>query len=291
MVLPSPIGGTSDLLARLIAVWLGEALGQPVVIEAKPGAAGRIAVDYVAGATPDGYTLLVANNGANVILPAGSDARAIDQGKRFAPITMLTRLPIVIAVSPALGVDTLPGLIARARSQPGRLYYASGGIGSTSHTAAVLLFQRAGVRLVHVPYAGTSAAVKDVLSGEVPVISTHLGTVAPLIRAGRLRALAVTGDHRMAEFPEVQTVAEAGYPGFNVTTWHGLVAPAGTPAAIITRLHNEMIRALARPEVRGQLAALGMEPFGNSPEEFASTLATDVQIWAEVLRATRNATE
>lgn len=291
LVLPSPIGGTSDLLARLIAVWLGEALGQPVVIEAKPGAAGRIAVDYVAGATPDGYTLLVANNGANAILPAGSDAHAFDQGKRFAPISMLTRLPIVIAVSPALGVDTLPGLVARARSQPGRLYYASGGIGSTSHTAAVLLFQRAGVRLVHVPYVGTSAAVKDVLSGEVPVLSTHLGTVAALLRAGRLRALAVTGDHRMAEFPEVPTVAEAGYPGFDVTTWHGLVAPIGTPAAIITRLHAEMVRALARPEVRAQVAALGMEPLGNSPEEFASTLAADVQIWAEVLRATRNATE
>ena len=291
LVLPSPVGGTSDLLARLIGVWLQEALGQPVVIEAKPGAAGRIAVDHVAAATPDGYTLLVANNGANAILPAGSDARAIDPAKRFAPIIMLARLPIVVAVHPALGVNTLPGLITLARRQPGVLSYASGGIGSTSHLAADVLFRRAGVRLVHVPYAGTSAAVKDVLSGEVPVIFTHLGTVASLIRTGRLRALAVTGDHRMAEFPEVQTVAEAGYRGFDVTTWHGLVAPMGTPHAVIARLNEEMVRAVGRPEVRSQLAALGMEPMTSSPEEFARALAEDVRIWSQVLRAMRNPTE
>jgi tripartite-type tricarboxylate transporter receptor subunit TctC len=285
LVLPSSIGGTSDLLARLIDVWLEEALGQPVVIEAKPGAAGRIAVDYVAGAAPDGYTLLVANNGANAIVPAGRDAGAIDPARRFAPIIMLARLPIVVAASPTLGIDTLPALIDRARSQPGKLSYASGGIGSTSHTAAVLLFKRAGVRLVHVPYAGTSAAVKDVLSGEVPVIFTHLGTVASLVRTGRLRALAVTGDHRMAEFPEVRTVAEAGYPGFDVTTWHGLVAPLGTPHAIIARLHGAMTRAVESPEVRSQLAAMGMEPLSSSPEEFANAIAEDVRIWAEALRA------
>jgi len=290
LVLPSPIGGTSDLFARLVEAWLEQALGQPVVVEAKPGAAGRIAVDYVAGAAPDGYTLLIANNGANAILPAGSDPQ-VDKAKQFAPITMLARLPILVAASPSTGIESLPALIRRARSEPGRLEYASGGIGSTSHTAAARLFQRAGVRLVHIPYVGTSAAVKDVLSGTVPILFTHMGTVASLVRGGRLRALAVTGSRRMADFPEIPTVAELGYPGFDITTWHGLVAPIGTPQEVISRLHDTLVRAVAQPEARAQLVALGMEPVGSSPEEFAKVIAEDVRNWSEVLRSMRNETQ
>jgi len=282
-ILPSTIGGTSDLLARLIAARLGPALGQPVVIEARPGAAGRIAVDYVANAAPDGYTLLFANNGANAIVPA-ERGTSIEPGTQFAPVTMLARLPIVVAVTPALDVDNLPALITQARNAPGKLSYASSGIGSTSHMAADLLFRRAGVRLVHVPYAGTSTAVRDVLSGEVPVLFTHLGTIAALIHAGKLRGLAVTGDHRMAEFSDLETVAEAGYPGFDVVTWHGVVAPGGTPRAIIVRLHDELVRMLADREVRAQLSALGMEPVGDTPEQFASALEADVRRWAGVVR-------
>src|SRR5262249_42891745 len=175
LVLPSPIGGTSDLLARLVETWLEEALGQPVIVEAKPGAAGRIAIDHVAAAAPDGYTLLIANNGANAILPSGTDPQAIDKARQFVPITMLARLPILVAASPLAGIDSLQALISRARSEPGKVAYASGGIGSTSHTAAVQLFRRAGVRLVHIPYVGTAAAVKDVLSDTVPILFTHLG--------------------------------------------------------------------------------------------------------------------
>ena len=288
LVLPSPIGGTSDLLARLVDVWLEEALGQPVVVDAKPGAAGRIAVDHVASAAPDGYTLLIANNGANAILPAGSDPTSIDRARQFAPITMLARLPILVAASPSIGIDSLPALIARARREPERLAYASGGIGSTSHSAAVQLFRRAGVRLVHIPYSGTAAAVKDVLSGTVPILFTHLGTVAPLVRAGRLRALALTGLSRTSEFPEIPTVADLGYRGFDITTWHGVVAPSGTPREIIVRLHDTLVGAIARPEARAQLVALGMEPIGSSPEEFAKAIADDVRNWSAVLRAMRN---
>ncbi|HET7032429.1 MAG TPA: tripartite tricarboxylate transporter substrate binding protein [Casimicrobiaceae bacterium] len=288
LVLPSPIGGTSDLLARLLEAWLEEALGQPVIVEAKPGAAGRIAVDFVAGAAPDGYTLLVANNGANAILPAGN-SQPVDKPKQFAPITMVARLPILVAASPAAGIDSLRALISRAGREPDELAYASGGIGSTSHTAAVRLFQRAGVRLIHVPYVGTAAAVKDVLADNVPILFTHLGTVASLVRAGRLRALAVTGSARTPEFSEIPTVAELGYPGFDVTTWHGVVAPIGTPREIIVRLHDMLVRAIARPEARAQLAQLGMEPVGSSPEEFARAIADDVRNWSEVLRSMRNA--
>jgi tripartite-type tricarboxylate transporter receptor subunit TctC len=284
LVVPSPIGGASDLLARVVETWLEQALGQPVVVEAKPGAAGRIAVDYVAAAAPEGYTLLIANNGANAIVPAGNDPQ-IDKAKQFAPITMLARQPILVAASPATGIDSLPRLIERARADPESLAYASGAIGSTSHTAAVLLFRRAGVRLIHVPYPGSAAAVKDVLSGTVPILFTNLGTSATLVRGGRIRALAVTGTRRTAEFPEIPTVAELGYPGFDITTWHGVVAPIGTPREIIVRLSDTLVHAVARPEARAQLVALGMEPVGSSPEEFAKAIAEDVRNWSEVLRS------
>ncbi len=290
-MLPSTVGGTSDLLARVIAARLEQALGQPVVIDPRPGAAGEIAVKRVAGAAPDGYTLLLANNGANAIAPARQGTHPLDLRKMFAPVTMLARLPIVVAVTPTLGVDTLADLIARARSAPGTLSFASGGAGSSSHMAAVMLFQRAGVSLVHVPYAGTSVAVKDVLSGEVPVLFTHLGTVAALIHGGQLRGLAVTSDHRMLEFPDLQTVAEAGYPDFEITTWHGVFAPANTPRTIITRLYVELVRTVGLPEVRRQLATMGMEPLGNTPEQCAEALDADVQRWAEVVRAMGPATE
>src|SRR5262249_44423023 len=158
-------------------------------------------------------------NGANAILPSGTDPQAIDKARQFVPITMLARLPILVAASPLAGIDSLQALISRARSEPGKVAYASGGIGSTSHTAAVQLFRRAGVRLVHIPYVGTAAAVKDVLSDTVPILFTHLGTVAALVRAGRLNALAVTGNRRTPEFSKIPTVAELGYPGFDITTW------------------------------------------------------------------------
>ena len=284
LILPSTVGGTSDLIARLFEPRLAEALGQPVIIEARPGATGRIAVERVASAAPDGYTLLLANNGANAIAPARREAEGQDIAQSFSPVSLLARLPIVIVVTPALAVDDLGGLVALARRAPGRLSYASSGVGSTSHLAAALLFQRADVRLVHVPYSGTSAAVKDVLSGEVPVLFSHLGTVATLVRAGQLRALAVTGNHRMADFPDLPTVAESRYPGFDITTWHGIVAPANTPREIVLRLHAEFARVLALPDVRRQLAAMGMEPLGSTPEQFAAAIAADVTRQAALMR-------
>ena len=291
LILPSTVGGTSDLLARLVATGLGEALGQPIVIESRAGAAGQIAVERVAGSAPDGYTLLLANNGANAIVPAGRGTSALELQRMFSPVSMLTRLPIVIAVAPTMGIGTLRDLIAHAQREPRALSYASGGTGSTSHMAAVLLFERAGVRLVHIPYAGTSAALKDVLSGEVPVLFTHIATIAALMQSGRLRALAVTGDHRLPEFPDVETVAEAGYPGFDVTTWHGIVAPANTPQPIVTRLHDELVRLIRKPQMRRQLAAMGMEPVGSTPKQFATALDADARRWAEVVHALRTTKE
>jgi tripartite-type tricarboxylate transporter receptor subunit TctC len=193
-------------------------------------------------------------------------------------------LAIVIAATPRLEVKSLSDTIERARRKPDSLAYASSGIGSTSHMAAALLSKRAGIKLLQIPYAGTASAVKDVLAGEVPLIFTHLATVATLIRAGQLRPLAVTGLHRAAAFPDIPTVAESGFAGFNVVTWHGVLASPGTPREIVLRLNAELARIVAMEDVRAQLANMGMEPLSGSPEEFAADIKADRQHWATVIR-------
>jgi len=283
-IIPFPVGGSSDLLARIIGAQLGEALGQPIVIESRPGAAGAIAMDYAARAAPDGYTLFLANNGTNVVLPSHRRTSARDLQLSFTPVAKLVSLPIVIVAPRASGVTTLRSLLERARRSPDALAFATSDVGSTSHLAASLLFRRAGVKLVHVPYAGTALAVKDVLSGEVQLLFTHLGTVASLLRSGHLVALAVTGNHRMPAFPDVPTVAESGFPGFDVTTWHGVLVPVGTPQEIVMRLHGELARIMQLPEVREQISALGMESDDATPERFAAELAIDVERAAKFIR-------
>jgi len=285
LVLPNTAGGTSDVIARLLAPAVGAALGESLVIDARPGAAGRIAVDHVAAAAPDGYTLLLANNGTQAIAPAGRGTSPADAAKTLAPVSMLARAPLVIAVSPQLGVDSLAALVERARTAPVRLAYASGGAGSTSHMAADLFARRAGIALQHVPYSGTAAAIRDVLSGEVPIVFTQLGTIAPLLGAGQLRALALTGARRLPSQPELPTVAEAGYRGFEISTWYGVMVPVGTPAPVVARLHAAFAAALAAPELRRQFATLGIEPVGDAPAEFAATLHADLQRWREFVRA------
>lgn len=262
---------------------LGDALGQPVIIDLRPGAAGKVALDHVAKSPPDGYTLFLANNGTTAILPTVDGTGAPGQAS-FAPVSRLTSLPIVIAATPSLGVTTLPELIERAKRVPGLLPYASGGIGSTSHLAAALLSHRADVKFIQVPYSGTAFAVKDVLSGEVPVIFTHLGTVAPYLRGGQLRALAVTGRRRAAAFPDIPTVAEAGFPDFDVTTWHGVLVPAGTSGEIVQRLHGELVRIVTNAEVRERLENMGMESVGNTPAQFAADIRADREHWATVIQ-------
>ncbi|HQR12381.1 MAG TPA: tripartite tricarboxylate transporter substrate binding protein [Casimicrobiaceae bacterium] len=286
-IVPLPAGGASDFLARLTGAKLGDALGQPVVVENRPGAAGRIAMDYAAKAAPDGQTIFLATNGTSSIGPNQPVRQATDLNRSFTPVTKLARLPIVIAVAPTLGIDTLRELLDRARRAPGTLAYASSGVGSTSHLAAQLLCMRANVTLVHVPYAGTAFAVKDVLSGDVPIIFSNMGTIAGHVRSGQLRALAVAGAQRVDALPGVPTVAESGFPGFDVTTWLGVLVPAGTPAPIVARLHDELVRIVRLPDVREQMASASMEPVGNAPAEFAAELDADGERWAKVIRESR----
>ena len=282
-VIPNTVGGTSDILARLIGSRLSDAIGQPVIVESRPGAAGRIALDYMGKAAPDGYTILLGNNGTNAIVPGAQSVDAADD-PALVPVIKLASLAIVIAATPRVEAKSLSDVIERARRKPDSLAYASSGIGSTSHMAAALLSQRAGIKMLQIPYAGTASAVKDVLAGEVPLIFTHLATVATLIRAGHLRALAVTGLHRTGAFPDIPTVAESGFPGFDVVTWHGVLAPPGTPRDIVMRLHGELARIVAMADMRAQLANMGMEPLSGSPEEFAADIRADRQHWATVVR-------
>ena len=280
-VVPNATGGSSDLLARLFGGHLAEAWEQPVIFDLRPGAAGRIAADFVARAAPDGRTLLLANTGTLALAP-GAGGGAAPGAAPLVPVTRLTTLSIVIAAAPSSGVRSLAALIERARATPAGLAYASGGIGSTSHAAAALLARRAGIGLLQIPYPGTATAVKDVLSGEIPLLFTQLATVAPLLRSGQLRALAVTGASRATAFPNIRTVAESGFPGFDVTTWHGVLLPPGTRRDVVMHLHDELLRILALPRVREQLAAMGMEPVGNAPEQFAAELQADRVRWAVV---------
>ncbi|HEY2865144.1 MAG TPA: tripartite tricarboxylate transporter substrate binding protein [Casimicrobiaceae bacterium] len=283
IIIPNTVGGTSDLLARLIGARLSDAVGQPVFVESRPGAAGRIALDYTAKAAPDGYTLFLGNNGTNAIVQGTQGGEIVDDSA-LVPVIKLASLAIVIAATPRLDVKSLDDTIERARRAPGSLAYASSGIGSTSHMAAALLSQRAGIKMLQIPYAGTASAVKDVLAGEVQLIFTHLATVATLIRAGQLRALAVTGPRRAAAFPEIPTVAESGFPDFDVETWHGVLVPPGTPREIVMRLHAELSRMLKLKDLRAQLGAMGMEPLGGTPEEFAADILADRKRWAAVIR-------
>ena len=277
-------GGTSDTLARMLGERLEAVWGQPVVVENRPGASGNIASELVARAAPDGYTLLVGGNGIT-ILPSTHGERAIDPARAFAPVTKLVTQPILIAINPALPVASLSQLVALARAEPGRIAYASAGVGTTDHLAAALLWTRADAHLLHIPYANNGAEIKDLLQGEVKVAFITLGAVRQLLPTGQLKALAVTTSQRVAAFPDVPTVAESGFPGYEVTSWYGVLAPAGTPAEIVDRLNGEIVQALQLPALREKMRALGTEPVGNSPEQFAREIRSLVSLWAPVVKA------
>ena len=277
-------GGVMDSLARILGDGLEQALKQPVVVEARTGASGNIAAEYVARAAPDGYTLLVAPVTITV-LPSTHGARAVDPVRALAPITKLATQPSLIVANAALGITTLPELIALARGAPGQIAYATPGIGTTQHLGASLLWIRANVELLHVPYSNSGQVIKDVVAGQVPVALTLPATGEPFVRSGHLRALATTGPRRAAAFPDVPTVAELGFPGFDFVTWYGLMAPAGTPRDIIETLHRESARIVQTPEVRNRLVLMGGEPVGNTPEQFAAEIRADLARWPAIVKA------
>jgi tripartite-type tricarboxylate transporter receptor subunit TctC len=283
VIVPFAPGGPNEIIARLVAQRLSETLGQPFIVENRPGAGGNIGTDLVAKSAPDGYTLLSAGPGSLVINPL-LGAAPYDTARDFAPVAIMATAPNALVVHPSVPARTVRELIALARSRPDELNYASGGVGSTPHLAAALFAAMAGIRIVHVPYKGTGPAVTDLLGGQVQVAVLGIPTVLPYIRSGKLRALAVTGKRRSAELPDVPTVEEAGVAGYEVSPWYGLLAPAATPRPIIAVLSAEVTKIVRSPGLVEKLAAQGAEPAGGTPEEFAAYLRAEAARWGRVIR-------
>ena len=283
-IVPFAPGGGQDAVARQLAPRLAEALGQPVVIDNRPGAGATIGAEIAAKSPPDGYTIFMASNTSHAINPHLHAKLAYDPIRDFVAVSQLASLANILVVHPSLPARNLKQLTALAKARPDELHFGSPGNGSPAQLAAVMYNQAAGVQTVHVPYRGTGPALTALMSGETQLMFGSMTGTIPLVKAGRLRALAVTGLARSAAVPEVPTVAESGYPGFEATTWYGIAVPAGTPAAIVNKLHGDIVKVLAMPDVRSMLAAQGAEPVGNTPAEFADYIAAELKHYAKIVR-------
>lgn len=277
-------GGSTDVIARLVGQKLSEALGQPVVIENRPGAGATIASDYAAKAAPDGYTLFMSTI-ANTINTSLYAKLPFDFARDFAPISLVATVPNVLVVNPAVPAKDLKELIALAKSKPGEINFASSGSGSSIHLSGELFNLVAGVKTVHVPYKGSAPAVTDLIGGQVQMMFDNLSSSLPHVRAGKLRALAVTGATRSAAAPDIPTMAEAGLPGYEITSWFALVAPAKTPPEILARLNAETTKILKLADVKEKLAGLGAEASSSSPDFLAEYIRTETAKWAKVVKA------
>lgn len=285
LVVPFTPGGSTDILARVIATRLGAAMGQTCIVENKPGAGGSLGADSVARADPDGNTLLMGHIGTLAVNASLYPKLPYDPVKSFAPVAWVARVPNVLVVNANSSIRSLKDLVAQAQAHPGRLSYSSGGNGSAAHIAFEYLKLRTKIFMSHIPYRGTAPSVTDLISGQVDATFTGGPAVMPHVKSGRLRALAVSSSRRMAAFPDVPTVAESGYPGFEADQWYGVVAPAGTPAELVTRLNLAINKILALPEVAQQLAGEGAEPVQATPQVFAELIAREIPRWREVVRA------
>jgi len=276
------VGPGPDALARVIGQKLTDAWGQPVIVDQRGGGGGTISAEAVARAAPDGYTLLLAT-GTHTINPSMYKL-SYDMAKDFAPVTLLASTPFILAVHPSVPASTVGELIKLAQSKPGALNYGSGGSGTPPHLATELFKTMAGVNIVHVPYKTVAAAITDLVAGQVQVMFTVGPAGLPQIRAGRIRGLAVSTAKRSAFAPELPTVAESGLPGFDVFGWNGVLAPAGTPAPVVAKLHGGMVKALRGADVRERIAGFGFEPVGSTPEEFGEFVRTEIARWAKVMK-------
>ena len=286
IIVPYSPGGTTDLLARLVGQKLTERMGQPVIVDNKPGANGMIGTDAVAKAAADGYTLGIASpgsHGANASLYKGTIT--YDTLKDFTPITQAVTAPFLLVVHPSLGVSTVKELIAAAKAKPGEISYASGGSGSSQHMAMELFKTMAGVDMTHVPYKGSAASYPDLLGGTVKTEIDVLPTALPHVKSGKLKVLATGSPKRLALLPEVPTIAESGVPGYESTSWYGFVAPANLPKDVLARLYAEISRALQQPDVVEKLTSAGVIVVASKPEEFSAFIKSEVDKAAKVVKA------
>lgn len=284
LVVPFAPGGGNDALARLVSQKLATSLGQPVIVDNRPGAGGVTATDQVAHATPDGYTLLLGFVGPLTMSP-GMQKVGYDPVASFEPISLVAQGYQVLAVNPGVAAKSVQDLVALAKAKPGVLNYASGGQGTPLHLVPELFKQAAGVDIVHVPYKGSGPAATAVLAGDAQMMFGSMVATVSQAKAGKLRALAVTSPQRVAALPEVPTLTETGFPGVEASSWYGILAPAGTPRPVIAKLNAEIVKAVASPDFRETLLAQGQEPMSSTPEEFRAFIRSELERWTRVVRA------
>ncbi len=285
LVAPLAPGGSVDIIARLVASALTPALGQRVVVENRPGASGNVGVQAVATAVPDGYTLVLGSSSTFGANPSLFKSLPYDPIKGFAPISQVSVAPNVLVVTRDLPVSSVADLVTLAKRQPGRLSFASSGYGGSPHLAGELFKASAGIDIAHIPYKGTGSAMADLLTGRVQMSFATVLAVLDQVKAGQLKALAVTGDARVAALPSVPTIVEAGYPEVRITGWNGVLAPAGTPKAVIDELSDAIRTAVRSPDLSAKLQTEGAIPVGSTPPEFAAFIAEEIRRWAAAVHA------
>lgn len=284
LVVPYAAGGGNDAMGRIVADKMSRTLGQQVVVENRGGAGGSIATRQVAKAAPDGYTLVLGGTGTLAVNPSLYESVGYDPRKDFAPVGMIGTGALVVLVHPGVPAKTIPELIALAKKDPGKLSYASAGVGSGIHLGAVLFEMMAGVKLTHVPYKGTGPALNDLVGGHVQIYFSSMPSAIGLVRDGKVRALAVTGLKRSAAFPDLPTVDEAGVKGYETVLRYGIVAPAGTPKPVIDKLNASLREAVMSPDTKTRMAADGTEPHPSTPEEYAADIDREEKKWSEIVR-------
>jgi tripartite-type tricarboxylate transporter receptor subunit TctC len=285
LVVPFPAAGTTDILARAVAQKLTESLGQSVVVDNRPGAAGNIGSDLVAKSSPDGYTLLMGTVGTHAINPSLYSKMPYDHLKDFVPVVLVAGVPNVLVVNPALPINSVADLIKLAKDKPGTINFASSGSGTSIHLSGELFKTMAGVDMTHVPYKGSAPALTDLMGGQVQIMFDNLPSSLAQIKAGKLRAVAVTSMNRAPALPNVPTINESGLPGFEASSWFGVLAPAGTPAPIVARINAEVNKWLQSADAREKLLGQGAEAAGGSPEQFATFIRAETEKWAKVVKA------
>ncbi len=284
-VVPYPAGGPLDAVARLLGQRVSERLKQPIIVENRPGAGGNIGADFVAKASPDGYTILMGAVATHAINPTLYASIPYDAEKDFKPVTQLASTPNVLVVNPSLPVHDVREFIAYAKANPGKLNFGSGSTGSAGHLAGELFKSMAGVEMTHVPYKGAAPAMNDLISGQINLMFDNLASSLTQVKAGKIHALAVTTAARSPLAPELPTIAESGLPGFDINTWFGLFVPAGTPPEVVNVLHDEFNHALSDPDIREKMLALGAEPVGSTPAQFAAYIRSESAKYARIIKA------
>ena len=285
IIVPFLAGGTTDIMARAVAADLQKAFGQAVVVENRAGAGGNIGADAVAKSAPDGYTFLMGTVGTHAINMVLYTKMPYDAVKDFAPVSLVAAVPNILVATPSFPVNSVKELIDLAKKEDGKLTFASSGSGTSIHLSGELFKQLAGVQMTHVPYKGSSAALPDVMSGQVNVMFDNAPSVMPHIKGGKLKAIAVTSSKRAPALPNVPTIAESGLPGFEASSWFGLLAPAGTPKEIVDKVSAQIQKMLQIPEMKERLASQGADGVGNTPEQFAAHIKTEIDKWAKVVKA------